>query len=98
MTISLKELAKLIKICKNNDVEHLKYDGIELRMSSPEKQDMAPVIPAIGSAKNAKDIEAVGILTQQYVNATEEIETLHVENPALYEELRYRGQLEDENH
>lgn len=98
MTISLKELAKLIKICKNDGVSHLKYGDIELSMIEPEKPFMTPAPQVRGSAKKAKEIEEKGKLQEGFNLSQDVYETLHIENPALAEEMLIRGELESKDH
>jgi len=96
---SLKELAKLIKICKNDGVSCLEYGNVKISMSSPEKQLMTPAPLARASAKKVSKISESAELQSQYDESRVALETLHVEDPVAYEALLIQGALDEEkNH
>lgn len=94
--LDIKELAKLIKICKNENVHSLKYEGIEILMYAPDQPYIQTRRPARASMKKAKSIEDHTSLQEQYDDATEALDTLFLEDPSLAEQLLVRGELEKE--
>jgi len=97
--ISLKELAKIIKLCKDNGVSNLEFENLKLRMTDASPQVMTPAPQARGSAKKAKAITEKADLQSQYDVAQVVAETLHVEDPVAYEAMLMRGELgEEKNH
>lgn len=98
--LSVKELAKLIKICKDKGVSQLKYGEIELNFDVTANPSMKTNPQARGSAIKAKEIEDKQGLQSQHDIANEIASTLLIENPAEYEAMLTRGELEiaKENH
>jgi len=97
--ISVKELAKLIKICKNMGVSSLKYGEIELSLDAPDKPSCTPTTQARGSNRKAQAVTEIAGLQAQHNLAQEIVETLHVEDPAAYEAMLIRGEFgEEKNH
>jgi chemotaxis protein CheY-P-specific phosphatase CheC len=94
-TISVKELAKLIKVCKNEGVSRLKYGDIEVSIGMTENLPMTPSPQARGSAKKAEKIEAKAYLQMQYDEARVLAETLHVEDPAAFEKMLIDGEFSE---
>lgn len=93
---SIKELEKLIKICKNMGVSSLKYGDLQLSIGVTENSPMTPAPQARGSAKKASQIAELALLQEQYDSARHALETLHVENPSAYEALLMQGALGEE--
>lgn len=94
--ISLKELAKIIKICKNDGVSSLEYGNLKISMITPEKGIMTPAPQASASAKKASQITEKANVQSQYDDVQQVLETLHVEDPVRYEALLMQGALGDE--
>lgn len=92
---SIKELAKLIKLCKTNNVSSLKYDGIELSIGVPSQESMTPAPQARGSAKKALQVTEKSDLQLQFNEAKAIAETLHVEDPVAYERMLIEGELSE---
>lgn len=93
--ISLKELAKLIKICKTEGVSSLQYGEIQLSMVAPEKPSMTPAPQARGSAKKALEVSEKQDLQTQFDLARESIEVMHVEDPVGFEQALINGELDE---
>jgi hypothetical protein len=98
--LSLKELAKLIKICKDKGISHLKYGEIELNFDVTANPSKKTSPQARNSAIRAKEIEDKQSLQSQHDDANDIASTLLIENPAEYEAMLTRGELEiaKENH
>jgi len=96
--ITIKDLAKIIKLCKSNGISSLKYGDIEISIAVPEKPAVTSYPQARGSAKKAKIVAEKADLQDQFDRASEDLETLHLEDPAGYEALLIRGELGVENH
>lgn len=92
--LPVKELAKLIKICKDKGVSQLKYGEIELTFDVTDHPSKKTTPQARGSAIKAKEIEDRQSLQSQYDDANEIASTLLIENPAEYEAMLTRGELE----
>lgn len=90
--LSLKELAKLIKICKNEGVSSLKYGELQISIGTTENLPMTPKHQARRSAK-AEQVTETANLQSQYDLAREISETLHVEDPVAYESMLINGEL-----
>lgn len=96
MTITLKELAKLIKICNTEGVSSLKFEGIELSLGVAENSFKTPAPQARGSAKKALEVQ-VKQEQQSFINLAQEMEeTLLIEDPSAYERMLINGELKDE--
>lgn len=93
---SLKELAKLIKICKNDGVSYLEYGDLKLSMDVPDKSSITPAPQARASAKKASQITDKASVQTQFDDAQQALETLHVEDPSAYEALLMQGALGEE--
>ena len=94
--LSLKELAKLIKICKNDGVSSLEYGDLKLSMVVPDQSSMTPAPQARASAKKASQITERASLQSQFNDSQMALETLHVEDPVLHEALLMQGALGEE--
>jgi hypothetical protein len=93
--ISTKELAKLIKICKNEGVSSLKFGEVHISMTPTENLVMTPSPQARGSAKKAEKITTKASLQMQYDEAQLLAETLHVEDPAAFEKMLIDGEFSE---
>lgn len=98
---TLKDLSKLIKICKNNNVSHVKYGEIELKLNIDATEN--PSIPnasqASESDKKAKENEEKGALQEQYNHAQSSLDSLQLEDPLEYErQLMDRELIENKKH
>lgn len=96
---TLKQLEKLAKICKTKGVSiEFFQDGSLKKISKdvPDQSSLTPAPQARVSAKKASQIEEAGNLQDQYDKSTQEIETLHVEDPSAYEALLMQGALGEE--
>lgn len=93
--LNLKKLAKILNYCKNNGVLSLEYGDLKISMAPPEKQVMTPVPQARGSAKQAERIEEQANVQSQFDEAREDLSTLHVEDPVLFEKLQLQGELSE---
>lgn len=96
--LTVEQVILLIKSCHKHDVLSLDYYGLKLRMAEPEQPAMTPRPQARGLAKKASQIAEDSELQMQFDIAREEISTMHVEDPAGYEEKLIRGEIEDQNH
>lgn len=97
--LTLKELEKLIKVCKTMGVSKFKYGDIEFCMGEASQPTMTPAPQARGSAKKAKAITDHTELQAQYDLVQAVAETLHVEDPSAYEAMLIQGELgEEKNH
>lgn len=95
---SLKELEKLIKICKKQGVSELKHGDFQISFDVPDKASNTPIALA-GGSKKTKEVTEQAHLQEEFNSARDQIDTLHVENPLAYEEALYRGELgEEKNH
>lgn len=96
---STKELAKLIKICKNNNVSSITFGEIQLSFGATENPPKTPRPQARGLEKAAKEIEELGRVQEQYNSARAFTESLQLEDPLKYEQmLMDRELIEEENH
>jgi hypothetical protein len=93
---TLKEIAKLIKLCKTNDVSSLKVQGLEISIGATASSPMTPNAHARGSAKKALEVEEKGSLQEQMNLAERVIETMHVEDPAAFEAMLISRELGEE--
>lgn len=84
---TLKDIAKLIRVCKTNGVSHYEYGDLKLSFDVTENPSKTPSPQARGSAKKAIQIEEKGSLQEQMNLAQHVLETLHVEDPAAFEAL-----------
>ena len=97
--ITIKELEKLIKICKNMGVSTLEFGNIKISMGSPEQQLMTPAPQVRVSAKKVSQITEKAELQSQLEGNEDALGTMHVEDPSGYEALLMQGALgEKENH
>lgn len=90
---SAKDLEKILKLCKNMGVAHFKYAGLEISMDAPDKSSIAPAPKARWSEKKAKEVTELAELKSKFESEKETIETLHLEDPSLYETMLMRGEL-----
>lgn len=90
----IKNLRKLVKICKDNGVSHFKRGDLVIRFDVAANPSITTVPQARGSAKKASLERERGILQEQLNLAELETETLHIENPVQYEEMLMRQELE----
>lgn len=96
---STKELAKLIKICKNNNVSSLKFGDIQLSFGVTENPSRTALPQARGSEKAGKEIEERGKLQEGFNASRVFAESLQLEDPLKYEQmLMDRELIEEENH
>jgi len=96
---SLKELAKIIKICKNDGVSYFEYGDLKIRIGAPEQPPITPAPLARVSAKKVLQIAEKADLQSQYDSSKDALETMHVEDPSAYEALLIQGALgEEKNH
>ena len=96
---SIKELEKLIKICKNKSVS-LEYGDLKISVAATENSSTTPAPQARVSAKNASQITEIANLQDQYDSARLALETLNIADPSAYEALLIQGALgeEKDNH
>lgn len=98
-SLSVKDLAKLIKVCKENGVSSLRYEGVELSLGDTQSSSRATVPQPRGSAKKAAVIQEKENLQSQYDNAKDVLGTLHLEDPAAFEKMLTQGEIgAEENH
>lgn len=95
---SVAEIKKLMRECKKSR-SFLKIGDLIIDCREQGQSQTEPVPKAIGSSKKAKDIEEKGQLQDQHDTASEIMSTLHVQDPAAYEQMLLRNELgEDKNH
>lgn len=91
---TLKEIEKLVKLCKKSGVSSLKLGEIEINLSEAASFDSKPRFKARASAKG-KSEEERGQLQAQLNTASDTLETLHLEDPLAYERLLLEGELRE---
>lgn len=91
--LSVKNLEKLIKFCRNNGVVELNYENMHVKFdnSSPSFQK-----PSQAVTRNAKKTAKIAEIQEQYNLVNEELEVSHLEDPAAYEEAIVQGLLQRE--
>jgi len=93
---SLKEIDKIIKSCKAKGVLFFKYGELEISFDTPEKLSRTTRTQARVSTKKSGLVEEKANFQAQFDLAKEVAETLHVEDPSLYEAMLIRGELGEE--
>ena len=96
--LDVKDIAKLIRLCKANGVSSLKYEGLELSMAQTDNLAIAPLPQARGSATKALRIAEDVSRQMKFEDSEELISTLMLQDPAAYEQMLAAGELEEEVH
>lgn len=98
-SIGIKGLAKDLKICKANNVNHLEFyeNGAikSISMGLTENLLMTPSSQARGSAKKAKAITDESKLQMQLDEADDRMSQLQVEDPVLFEQMLINGEFSE---
>lgn len=97
--LSIKELKEFFKLCRKNKVANIKFNGVEVVFLD---QTNPPPVRLNKSQVKKLEETAKQNLERDNVNFSEEqIENMHIEDPAAYEEALIEGELESdraENH
>ena len=95
-SLEIKDIAKLIKLCKANGVSSLKFEGLELSMTATDNPVNAPLPQARGSAKKALKIAEDVSEQMRFEDSNELVSTLMLQDPAAYEQMLAAGEIEEE--
>ena len=93
---SIKELAKVLKLCKNSNVTEIKLGDLHIVLGESEKPLVTVPLQARGAKRKAKKIADKSELQESFDAAQEFTETLHLEDPAAYERAVIEGELGEE--
>ena len=98
-TLSRNDLLKLIKACKENGVQELKFQGLHLTFGATEivAQESPPLATEIVEDR-ANEQEALTVksaLADKISEKEDEVANLMITDPAEYERLILEGELSD---
>lgn len=90
---NVKDLEKVLKICRNLGVSQIKISEVHVYFVG-EQQTLQPK-PGKAMIREAQETEQLSLLKAEADAAQEDIETSHVEDPVRYEEAIAQGLLND---
>lgn len=96
--LTIKDIAKLIRLCRANGVSSLKFGVLELSIGTTDHLSITPSPQVRGSAKKAIEVSEIAATQMQFDEAQEMASTLHLEDPLSFEQLLAANGLEKENY
>lgn len=91
------DLESILKSCRKHNVLVYEYEGLRVVFGRQTKEE--PLTPSAYQTKVAetqtKAIEAEALTQTSFADDEEELATMQIENPSLYEKLMIERELED---
>jgi hypothetical protein len=92
----LNFITKIIQTAKKNGVKRLKMDKIEFEID--QAQEITRARPALKVSKEKlEEIDEKNSLQLEFNQATDDLSTLHVEDPMAYEQALIENAIKDED-
>lgn len=96
MSIEAKDLAKIIKACVRANVSELKIGDIQIKFGSSEvakPQEQKSEIQVPSESELESESEKANLM-ENIESSDEQLANIHLENPALFEQLMIEKELE----
>lgn len=96
MTIEVRDLAKLIKICKASGVSELKIGDTEIKFGGSEDPQLYQTRDTVRvpTAKQLRETEELINIKENVDFVDDQLALMQIENPAQLEELLIQRELE----
>jgi len=89
--LSKKDICDIIKTIGKSSITHFEYDGLKIL-----RDDEDTKISKTGKARSVcKEIPESYLSQKEYEHKTDELGTMHIEDPVAYEEMMARNELID---